>query len=206
MLDVKANGKSCTTVFGNFTINQIAFTEESLSMVDLTFTAHCDAPTAPALEGTIHLNQLPMSYRQVSEAGDPLGGGVSTTHLYSTSIIYMYGMFSDYKLLKISGPGEEWSIAFSPPEGQQFTAGQTYQTRDTADSTHARLSVSGEVGTQKRSCAKSSGTLTIDSLENTPPSGRSTARISFVQRCAGATGSLRGTLEYAEPPIWELEE
>jgi hypothetical protein len=205
-LDVTANGKSCKETFGDFAIHQIAYNEDNaISMLDLTFTMHCDASTAPALEGTIHLNQLPLSYRQVSEPGDPVGGGVSRTHLYSTSIIWLEESQTRPWRLQVSGSREELDARLSPPLNQEFAAGQTYQTRKTADSTHAGLDVVVRAGGQTRRCAESSGTMTIESLGRTPD-GRLTARIAFVQQCAGATGALRGTLEYVHPPTWELEE
>jgi hypothetical protein len=200
ILDVQANGMSCQEIFGNFTVHQIAYTEDSISMADVTFTVHCDAPTAPALEGTIHLNQLPLSYRQVSDAGDPVGGGVSKTYLNSTSLLALESPNTKDLRLTVSGLRDEWHGTISPPRNQQLTVGQTYQTLKAADATHAGLDISGTVGIQRRRCANSSGTLRIDSLEFSPSRGVSSARIAFVQQCTGATGALRGTLEYVARP------
>jgi hypothetical protein len=190
-LDAHGEGRGCNEVYGRFTVNQIAFDDAGqLVMADVTFVQRCESETAPTYTGTIKLNQFPLSYRQVSDAGDYVGGGVTKTYLNSTSLIAVDGGAAGFSL-SVSGLRDWWNGTFSAPTGTTFTAGTTYRTARFADATHAGLDISGN----GRGCNASTGTLTIQSLELT--GDRITGvRAVFEQHCEGSAPALRGTLRY----------
>jgi hypothetical protein len=190
-LDANGEGRGCNEIYGRFTVNQIGFDAAgALAMADVTFVQRCETSTAPTYTGTIHLNQFPLSYRQASDAGDYVGGGVTKTYLNSTSLIEVQGAATGFSL-SASGLRDWWSGSFSPPSGETFVVGRTYQTTRFADATHAGLDVTGN----GRGCNTSTGTLTIQSLEVTD--GRiSHLRAVFEQHCEGSAPALRGTLRY----------
>ena len=190
-IDVYGNDTACNKIYGRFTINQIGFTGDAISMLDAGFTMHCETPTAPALKGTIHLNQLPLRYRQVSEAGDPVGAGVSKTYLNSTSLLGVSGTASRIGF-SISGNGDWWNGTFAAPPSRDFVVGQTYQVPLSNDGSSATLDVGGNgVG-----CQHTSGSFTINALTFGANGSISNFSATFVQHCDGATPALRGNLHY----------
>src|SRR6185436_3030881 len=110
------------------TVNQIAFDDAGqLTMADITFVQNCESASAPAFTGTIHLNQFPLSYRQASDPGDYIGGGVTKSYLGSTSLVDVDGDADAFQF-SVSGLRDDWTGLFAAPAGTTFTAGTTYQT------------------------------------------------------------------------------
>jgi hypothetical protein len=190
-LDAYGDGRGCNEVFGRFTVNQIAFDDAGqLTMADITFVQNCESASAPAFIGTVHLNQFPLSYRQASDAGDYIGGGVTKSYLGSTSLVDVDGDADAFQF-SVSGLRDDWTGLVAAPAGTTFTVGTTYQTTRSGDATHARLDVFGN----GRGCNESTGSLTVQSL--TISGGQIThLRAVFEQHCEGGTPALRGTLRY----------
>ena len=69
-LDVSGNHRGCNEIWGSFAINQIT-TDESgkVTMLDASFTQHCELATAPALEGVVKFKAPPLSYVYRSYTG-----------------------------------------------------------------------------------------------------------------------------------------
>jgi hypothetical protein len=191
-LDASGEGRGCNEVYGRFTVNQIAFdTAGALSMADITFVQRCESESAPAYTGTIHLNQFPLSYRQVSDAGDYVGGGGSKTYLNSTSLITVSGGATGFSL-DVSGQRDWWNGSFSAPTGTTLTVGKTYPAARFSDATHAGVDLGGD----GRGCNSVTGSLTIQALELDAAGRIAHLRAVFEQHCEGGTPALRGTLRY----------
>jgi hypothetical protein len=191
-LDAYGDGRGCNEVYGNFTVNQIGFDATgAVNLADVSFVQHCEASTAPAFKGTIHLNQLPLSYHQVSDAGDYVGGGVSKTYLNSTSIIAVQATATAIRA-SISGLRDDWDVTLAAPQGSSFVVGKTYQTSRFGDATLAELDVSGD----GRGCNSSTGTLTIKALKLAADGSVSNLSAVFEQHCEEGTPALHGTLHY----------
>ena len=51
-LDISGNGRGCNEIWGLFSINQIAVNAlGNVTMLDASFTQHCDSSTAPPMKG-----------------------------------------------------------------------------------------------------------------------------------------------------------
>jgi hypothetical protein len=191
-LDASGDGRGCNEVYGSFTVNQIGFDATgAVDLADVSFVRRCESATAPAFKGTIHLNQLPLSYRQVSDAGDYIGGGVTKTYLNSTSIVTVQGTASAVSV-NVSGLRDWWYGSISAPTGSNFAVGKVYQTARFSDSTHAGLDVFGD----GRGCNSSTGTLTIKKLQLSADGSVTNLSAVFEQHCEGGTPALHGTLHY----------
>ena len=195
-VNVSLGGRECSDVYGSFTVNQLAFAANgNLAMADVSLVQRCGSATAPALRGTIHYNQLPLSYRQVSAAGDPIGAGRTRTYLGATSVFDLSGDATGVRL-QVSGLRDTWTINLAPPTGQQLAAG-TYQTSKSGDSVLAGLDLTGQdPGAAERSCDSSTGTLTIKTITFAASGSVSNLNASFVQYCNGGTAALRGAVRY----------
>jgi hypothetical protein len=191
-LDASGDGRGCNEVYGSFTVNQIGFDASgALNLADVTFVQHCESSTSPAFKGTIHLNQLPLSYHQVSDTGDYIGLGQTKTYLNSTSLISVQGTASAASL-SISGLRDWWFGSIAAPQGSNFVVGKTYQTSRFGDATLAALDISGD----GRGCNSSTGTLTIKKLQLSASGEITNLSAVFEQHCEGGTPALHGTLHY----------
>jgi hypothetical protein len=191
-LDAYGDGRGSNEVFGSFTVNQIGFDAAgAVNLADVSIVQQCETSTAPAFKGTIHLNQLPLSYRQVSDAGDYIGGGLTKTYLNSTRIIAVQGTASTISL-SVSGLRDWWFGSIATPQGATFVVGKTYQTARFGDSSLAQLDVYGD----GRGCNSSTGTLTIKKLKLSPDGAITNLSAVFEQHCEEGTPALHGTLHY----------
>ncbi len=186
------DGRGCNEVYGSFTVNQIGFDASgAVNLADVTFLQRCESEAAPAFRATIHLNQLPLSYRQVSDAGDYIGGGVTKTYLNSTSIVTVQGTASSISL-NVSGLRDWWYRSISAPTGSNFVVGKTYQTARFSDDTHAGLDIFGD----GRGCNSSTGTVAIKKLQLSASGAITNLSAVFEQHCEGGTPALNGTIRY----------
>jgi hypothetical protein len=54
-LDIGPEGRSCSKVYGSFTVTRFVVDgRQRVTEFDASFEQHCESPTAPALRGTIH--------------------------------------------------------------------------------------------------------------------------------------------------------
>jgi hypothetical protein len=192
-LDVSGDGRGCNEVYGQFTINQIA-TDDSgaVTLLDASFTQHCESATAPALKGTVKFNAFPLSYHFASDPGDWVGGGVTKTYTNSTTVFGFTGAPNGFGY-SVSGLRDNWTVSFSDVSGAPLVAGRTYTTTRFGDADHARLDVGGD----GRGCNESSGTLTVTKLSTDPATGNITSlAATFTQHCENGTPALNGTIHY----------
>lgn len=192
-LDVSGEGRGCNEVYGQFSVNQIKTdpTTGAVTLLDATFTQHCESATAPALTGTVKYQAYPLSYGFTSDAGDYIGGGASVTYTGATSTFTLSGTTSRFQY-GVSGKRDDWTALVAPPAGQTFAAGQTYQTTRMGDGGTAELDVFGD----GRGCNTSTGDLTISKLAADPDGTITALAATFTQHCEGGTPALHGTIHY----------
>jgi hypothetical protein len=192
-LDVYGDGRGCNDVYGQFSVNQIATDPATgaVTLLDATFTQHCDSAAAPALKGTVKYQALPLSYAFTSDAGDYIGGGRSVTYTGSTSTFDLSGTASRLGY-DISGKRDDWDAIIAAPTGGQLTAGQTYTTTRSGDATDAGLDVYGDGA----GCNTSTGELTVTKLVTDSSGAVTNFAATFVQHCEGGTPALHGTIHY----------
>ncbi|MFF3410293.1 hypothetical protein ACFYW8_29655 [Streptomyces sp. NPDC002742] len=191
-LDVSGDGRGCNEVYGQFSVNQIE-TDASgaITLLDATYTQHCESATAPALKGVVKYLAYPLSYAYTSDAGDYIGQGVSQTHTGSTSTFSLSGT-GDGIRYGVSGKREDWSAAISAPTGEQLKAGSTYATERFRGPGVAGL----DMGGNGRGCNSSTGELTVSKMALNDDGTVKAFAATFVQHCEGGTAALRGTIHY----------
>lgn len=191
-LFVFGDGRACSDVYGQFSIDQIATdpTTGDVTMLDATFTQRC-SPTAPTLKGTVKYQAYPLSFAYASDPGDYIGGGQSVGYNGANSTFTLTGSADGVLQYGISGKRDDWSALIAPPTGQTLAAGQTYPTTDVGGAGVARLDFFGD----GRGCS-STGQLTVTKLA-TDATGKVTAlAATFDQHCEGGDPALHGTIHY----------
>lgn len=192
-LDVSGDGRSCNEIYGQFSVNQIE-TDASgaITVLDASFTQRCERADAPALKGVVKYRAYPLSYAYTSDVGDYVGGGLSQTFTGATSTFSMQGYGNGGVSYIASGKREYWSALLTPPTGEQFEAGRTYQAQRSNGAGIAGLDVSGN----SRGCNTVTGQLTITKLARGDDGSIKALAATFVQHCEGADAALRGTIRY----------
>ena len=182
----------------------------------LVFPGAPDQPVPLRGEG----DQSRSSWRTFSEPGDPIGGGVAREWAASTATVVPTGGAYSLRLgLHLPGQYGPAAIAeFAGAQGQPLRAGQSY-TYDPGDlydpydpddpsdpmdpypAWGPQMSISRMTTDGGRRCQREAARFTVHELEGAPSGGLNRVSISFEQRCVGASGALRGTVEYraAEP-------
>jgi hypothetical protein len=191
-LDVSGDGRGCNEVYGQFSVNQIE-TDASgaITVLDATYTQHCENADAPALKGVLKYRAYPLSYAYTSDPGDYIGQGASQTHQGATSTFSLrpYGQGVQYD---VSGKREYWTAMLTPPDGEQFAAGHTYQARRSQSAGVAGLDVFGD----GRGCNTVTGELTVTKLARGDDGAIKAFAATFVQHCEGGGPALHGTIHY----------
>ena len=191
-LDVWGDGRGCNEVWGDFAINQVSVNDSgAVTLLDATFTQHCEAPKGAALHGSLQYLALPLSYDMVSDPGDYIGAGASKTYTGATSTFGLSGTAGGRLQYEASGLRDDWLALIAPPTGMTLAAG-TYDTARFADATHAGLDVFGD----GRGCNNSTGILTITTLVTGAGGNVTNLAATFTQHCEGAQPALHGTIHY----------
>lgn len=191
-LDVSGDGRGCNEVYGQFSVDQLE-TDASgaITVLDATYTQHCESADAPALKGVVKYQAYPLSYAYTSDAGDYTGQGLSQTHTGATSTFSLSGG-ADGIRYGVSGKREYWSASLAPPTGEQFEAGRTYRAERSAAAGVAGL----DMGGNGRGCNTITGELTVTTLVLNDDGTVKAFAGTFVQHCEGAEAALRGTIHY----------
>ncbi|MEU0037968.1 hypothetical protein [Streptomyces sp. NPDC006333] len=191
-LDVSGDGRGCNEVYGQFSVNQIETDADgAITLLDATYTQHCERADAPALKGVVKYRAYPLSYAYTSDAGDYIGQGGTAHHTGATSTfgIRPWGAGIQYD---VSGERAYFTALLTPPTGQKLEAGRTYETRRDSDESFAGLDVFGD----GRGCNASTGELTVGKLALDDDGTVKAFAATFVQHCEGGTPALRGTIHY----------
>ncbi|MEB3966679.1 hypothetical protein OKJ48_41590 [Streptomyces kunmingensis] len=191
-LDVSGDGRGCNELYGQFSVHQIA-TDDSgaITLLDASYTQHCESADAPALKGTVKYQAYPLSYAYTSDSGDYVGQGAAQTHTGSTSTFGLSD-YGDGVQYSVSGKREYWTALITPPDGEQFTAGTTYRTEGSHGPGVAGLDIFGN----GRSCGQNEGELTVTKIERGDDGAVRAFAATYVQRCDGGTAAMRGTIHY----------
>lgn len=191
-LDVSGDGRGCNEVYGQFSVNQIETDADgAITLLEATYTQHCESATSPALTGVVKYRAYPLSYAYASDAGDWIGQGVSQTHTGSTSTFALSGSAEGVRY-SVSGKREGWSASLAPPEGERFEAGTTYTTERFRGPGVGEL----DMGGNGRGCNSVTGELTVQKLALNDDGTVKVFAATFVQHCEGGTPALRGTIHY----------
>ncbi|WP_030667475.1 hypothetical protein [Streptomyces rimosus] len=191
-LDVGGNGRGCNTVYGQFTVHQIATDAAGvITMLDASYTQNCESATAQPLKGTVKYRALPLSYAYKSEAGDPIGQGKSVTHTGATSLFRLTDSYAGGVSFEAEGKREHWTVVIRPPSGERLTAGRTYQVTGAAGGAALEVYANG------RACSNAPGEFTVDRLYFTDEGKAAGLSARYRHSCGGGAGSLTGTLHYA---------
>ncbi|MFK0170393.1 hypothetical protein ACIQU5_16445 [Streptomyces sp. NPDC090306] len=192
-LDVSGSGRGCNEVFGQFSINQIETDPSTgaITLLDATYTQRCESATAPTLKGVVKYRAYPLSYAYTSDAGDYIGAGGKATYTGSTST-FSAGPYGDGVRYAVSGKRDDWSATLTPPTGEQFQVGRTYQAERFASTGTAGLDVDGD----GRGCNAVTGELTVTKLGLDADGTVKAFAATFVQHCEGGEPALHGTIHY----------
>lgn len=191
-LEVSGDGRGCNEVYGQFSVNQIE-TDASgaVTVLDASYTQHCESADAPALKGVLKYRAYPLSYAYTSDPGDYTGQGATQTHRGATST-FSLAPYGDGVQYGVSGKRESWTAILTPPDGEQFAAGHTYQAQRSHGAGVAGLDVSGN----GRGCNTVTGELTVTKLARGDDGAIKAFAATFVQHCEGGEPALHGTVHY----------
>lgn len=192
-LDVWGSGRGCNQVYGQFSINQIETDPSTgaITLLDATYTQRCESATAPALKGVVKYRAYPLSYAYTSDPGDYIGAGGKATYTGATST-FSTGPHGDGVQYTVSGERDNWSATLTPPTGEQFEVGRTYQAERSAGDGTAGLDVYGD----GRGCNAVTGELTVTKLGRDADGTINAFAATFVQHCEGGEPALHGTIHY----------
>lgn len=191
-LDVSGDGRGCNEVFGQFSVNQIE-TDDSgaVTVLDATYTQHCESATAPALKGVVKYHAYPLSYAYSSDSGDYIGQGAAKNFTGATSTFALRD-YGDGVQYDVSGNREYWTAQLTPPTGEQLEAGRTYRAERFSGDGVAGLDVFGS----GRGCNEVSGEFTVTKLSRDADGQVDALAATFVQHCEGGDPALHGTIHY----------
>ncbi|WP_331747960.1 hypothetical protein OG520_40545 (plasmid) [Streptomyces sp. NBC_00984] len=191
-LSVHGDGRACSDVYGQFSINQIQTdVSGTVTALDASFTQRCDAPDNPPLTGTVKYRVYPLSYQYSSDPGDWIGSGTSKSYTGSTTRFGLTNNYDGTLTYTVNGKRDDWSIDLAAPKDQTLTAGRTYQSNDTGTNGAATLDASGNA----HGCT-STGEFTITRLSVDGEGNVTALAATFIQQCEGSTAALRGTIHY----------
>ena len=190
-LEIGGNGRSCSQVWGSFTVRQVAYDSSgNVSMLDGIFTQRCGGPANPRLIAYLSYKSTPLSFNFASAAGDPIGQGVTKNYFGDSSVFALSGNTSSAQF-GVSGQRDDWIATIQPPTGQLLRVG-TFQTHAVRDSTHAGLNLVAN----GHSCSDNNGVLVIKSIQ-TDTSGNVTGLYAWFNIvCTGSSAPLSGTIHY----------
>lgn len=134
------------------------------------------------------------TWRQVSEPGDYIGGGLTQAWDSRSAEIVAYGDPREIHVAMMSGL-TLWSAEFYPPAGGRLLRGARFAVPGDGDDESARMDVSGA----SRGCSNTTGEFTVRAARYRRGRMRDIT-IDFVQHCGGATAALRGTIEWRSLP------
>ncbi|GAA5077295.1 hypothetical protein [Streptomyces similanensis] len=191
-LDVSGDGRGCNEVYGQFSVNQIE-TDDSgaITVLDASYTQHCESAAAPALKGVVKYRAYPLSYGYTSDAGDYIGQGAAKSFTGATST-FSVRPWGDGVAYSVSGNREEWTADLTPPTGEQLEVGRTYQAERSSGDGVAGLDVYGD----GRGCNQVAGQFTVTKLVRGADGEVQALAATFVQHCEGAAAALHGTIHY----------
>jgi len=190
-LDMGGNGRSCSQVWGNFTVRQVSYDSSgNVSMLDGIFVQRCGSATSPRLIAYLSYKSTPLSFSFVSGPGDPIGLGISKSYFGDTSDFALSGNTSSVQFA-VSGQRDDWLAAIQPPTGQALRIG-TFQTHAVRDSTHAGLNITDN----GHSCADNNGTLAINNIQTDTAGNVIGLYAAFNITCVGSAAPVSGTIRY----------
>src|SRR5581483_11106941 len=201
-LDVYGDGRGCSTVGGNFTINQIKTNAAgTVTLLDASFNQICEpngTGNQPEMHGTVEFSSLPLTYQFASDKGDWVGGGQSAVLTGANANITMRSMYGwtaqpNVKTgfeIDVNNATDNWTIEVAPVAGKTlgvgiYTGAQRAAFRAKG---HPGLDVYGD----GRGCNTVAGTFTITGI-NADNSGNIKAVAgTFEQHCEGMAPALHG--------------
>lgn len=128
-----------------------------------------------------------------SDSGDPVGQGTSVSHSLPSSYVGAGGTRQGAEFAIVGSNGIWWRAKFQPDDGGILAPGRyTGALRFPAPGTGPSI----EVSRDSRSCDLLQGEFTVHEATFGDDGWLDTLALDFVQTCSGASGSLRGTLEF----------
>jgi len=190
-LDIGGNGRSCSQVWGSFTVRQVGYDANgNVTMLDGVFVQRCGSATSPRLIAYLSYKSTPLSFSFLSGAGDPIGLGISKSYFGDTSDFALSGNTGSIQF-GVSGQRDDWLASIQPPSGQVLRVG-TFQTHALHDSSHAGLNLTSN----GHSCSDNNGTLTIYNIQSDTAGNVIGLNAAFNITCVGATAPISGTIHY----------
>ncbi|MFG1811750.1 hypothetical protein [Streptomyces sp. NPDC049040] len=191
-LFVFGDGRACSNLYGQFSIDQIATDPATgdVTMLDASYTQRC-TPTGPALKGTVKYQAYPWSFAYSGDAEDYIGQGQSAGYRGANSTFGLTGKADGVLTYSVSGKRDDWTALIAPPAGETLTAGKTYSTSELSGAGIARLDFFGD----GRGC-DANGELTVTKLAVDPDGAVTALAATFVQHCGSSEAALRGTIHY----------
>jgi hypothetical protein len=134
------------------------------------------------------------TWRQVSEPGDYIGGGLTQAWDSRSAEIAAYGDPREIHVVMATGPNL-WSAEFYAPAAGRLVRGARFVVPGDDDEDSARMEVDGA----GRGCSDTRGEYTVRAARYRRGRLRDIT-IDFVQYCDGATAALRGTIDWRSSP------
>jgi hypothetical protein len=216
-LDVSGDSHGCNTLTGQFTVNELAYSQyDELMLFDAVFEQHCEG-AAPALFGRIHMEippptpgvTLPAGSIAVptsgsflymnSQSGDYIGQGGE--HLYTWADSGVYGSLplggSNFAGSIVQGNVHWWSVDIRAPQGQALGVGSYIRAMRAPFQLAGRpgLSVTGD----GRGCNTLTGKFDIDELSYSTRGDLLVFQATFEQHCEGGPAALFGRIRIENP-------
>ncbi|MFJ4715976.1 hypothetical protein [Streptomyces sp. NPDC088785] len=191
-LAVTGEGRACNEVYGEFTVYQVAHDADGqVTLLDASFTQHCETAGAPPLKGRVKYRAQPLSYGYSSDPGDPVGNGTTDSYTGANST---FGVRGTNRTIEYTASGKRanWSVRLEAPDGQKFVVGKVYQAERFRSQTVGALDVDG----LSRGCNTLTGEFRLTRLVTDATGDVTAFAATFVQHCEGAEPALRGTVHY----------
>ena len=190
-VEIGGNGRSCSQVWGSFTVRQIAYDANGkVTMLDAILIQRCGGPSSPRLVAYLAYKATPLSFSYVSAVGDPIGQGGSKNYFGDTSDFALSGTTSSLQF-GVTGQRDDWLATIQPPSGEALRVG-TFQTHTLRDSSHAGLNIVSN----GHSCSDNNGSLTINNIQTDTAGQVVGLYASFNITCVGSTAPFTGTIRY----------
>lgn len=195
-MEVHGDGRGCSDVYGQFTIEQIEFDPSgAISVFDAHFVQRCGSATAPRLTGKVRYQAFPLSYKFTSDPGDYIGGGVTKSYTNSTTVFKLIGNTSTGVRLTIDGRRDHWHIELAAPPGEQLKVGTYTNVRFPPIREPGQPGL--DVGGNSRGCTvHESSSFSITELVSDPNGEVRGLAASFEQFCNTSGAALRGMIHY----------